>query len=67
MDGEVTWNPPGILVTSCAIDVINFPFDTQTCTLEVTSFGFTIQELNISVHVSGRGTLLGWSSPVISR
>ncbi|XP_076440192.1 5-hydroxytryptamine receptor 3A-like [Babylonia areolata] len=49
-DGEVTWNPPGILLTSCEMTVTYFPFDTQTCVIQVTSFGYTIQELNISVH-----------------
>nr|KAG5713718.1 hypothetical protein BaRGS_024345 [Batillaria attramentaria] len=52
-DGQVTWNPPGILVTSCEMDTTDFPFDTQTCSLSVTSFGYTIQELNISVHDTG--------------
>ncbi|KAL8565143.1 hypothetical protein ACOMHN_003930 [Nucella lapillus] len=51
-DGQVTWNPPGILETSCDMDVRYFPFDMQTCSIEVTSFGYTIKEVNISVHSS---------------
>ncbi|KAL8588912.1 hypothetical protein ACOMHN_012950 [Nucella lapillus] len=49
-DGQVTWNPPGILSLACEMTVSYFPFDTQVCSIQVTSFGYTIQELNISVH-----------------
>ena len=54
-DGRVTWNPPGILEMACEMVVTYFPFDTQTCAIQVTSFGYTIQELNISVQVSQLG------------
>ena len=49
--GTVTWNPPGILRTSCEMDVAHFPFDLQTCSIQVTSFGYTIAELDLFVQV----------------
>ncbi|XP_070187475.1 5-hydroxytryptamine receptor 3A-like [Littorina saxatilis] len=49
-DGQVTWNPPGIVLTACEMVVTYFPFDIQTCSLQVTSFGYTIQELNVSTQ-----------------
>ncbi|KAK3775001.1 hypothetical protein RRG08_036295 [Elysia crispata] len=41
--GSVIWNPPGLISVSCDMDVTHFPFDTQVCSLQVTSFGYTIQ------------------------
>ncbi|RUS84305.1 hypothetical protein EGW08_007949 [Elysia chlorotica] len=40
--GVVTWNPPGLLSVSCKMDITKFPFDTQVCSMQVTSFGYTI-------------------------
>nr|XP_034302803.1 neuronal acetylcholine receptor subunit alpha-3-like isoform X1 [Crassostrea gigas] len=39
--GEVRWEPPGIYVTHCDFNVLYYPFDYQTCSVEVTSFAFT--------------------------
>ena len=33
--GEVTWLPTGMLTSSCSLDLFKFPFDTQTCTIQV--------------------------------
>jgi hypothetical protein len=55
-DGSVTWNPPGILTLSCEMVVIYFPFDQQLCSISVTSFGYTIQELNMTMQVCTTGT-----------
>ncbi|GFO18471.1 neuronal acetylcholine receptor subunit alpha-3 [Plakobranchus ocellatus] len=46
-DGDVEWHPPGILKMSCEMDSTYFPFDRQTCTIVVTSFGFTMNEVSI--------------------
>nr|KAI8738997.1 neuronal acetylcholine receptor subunit alpha-6-like [Biomphalaria glabrata] len=59
--GKVTWNPPALLTVSCTMDITYFPFDTQTCALQVTSFGYTIQELSIFVY--GSGVVLSYFSP----
>ncbi len=33
--GTVNWIPPGILKSSCKIDITWFPFDDQSCYLKV--------------------------------
>lgn len=33
--GDITWIPPGILKSSCNIDIAWFPFDDQNCSLKV--------------------------------
>lgn len=32
-EGMVTWYPHQVFLSSCAVDVRNFPFDNQTCHL----------------------------------
>ena len=34
-DGTVKWDPPGVYTTHCDVDITWFPFDTQTCHVEV--------------------------------
>ncbi|XP_070187472.1 acetylcholine receptor subunit beta-type lev-1-like [Littorina saxatilis] len=43
--GTLQWSPPGILLVSCSTDIRFFPFDSQTCSVSVKTFGYTIQEL----------------------
>jgi hypothetical protein len=45
--GEVRWDPPGLYVTHCDIDVTYYPFDYQMCQIEVTSFAFSTNVLNL--------------------
>jgi hypothetical protein len=33
----------------CAMDVSTFPYDTQTCSLQFTCFGLTVNEVNLTV------------------
>ena len=35
-DGQVLWIPPAIYMSSCGIDITNFPFDIQTCYMKFT-------------------------------
>ncbi|XP_059165692.1 neuronal acetylcholine receptor subunit alpha-3-like [Physella acuta] len=51
--GTVSWNPPGLLTVSCNMDISYFPWDQHTCAIQVTSFGYTVQELDIKVYGSG--------------
>lgn len=51
--GTVNWNPPGLVSVNCDMDITNFPFDTQTCALQITSFGYTIQELDVETYGDG--------------
>ncbi|OWF51074.1 Neuronal acetylcholine receptor subunit alpha-6 [Mizuhopecten yessoensis] len=45
-NGEVKWDPLGVYETKCEIDITWYPFDKQTCSIELTSWGF------ISSHVT---------------
>ncbi|CAG2223637.1 unnamed protein product [Mytilus edulis] len=47
-DGEVRWEPPAILSTSCDMDVTFFPYDIQTCEVELASWGFPSTAVNLS-------------------
>jgi hypothetical protein len=46
--GEVEWELPRIFVTHCSVDVQYFPFDTQKCIVELTSWAYAIEELHIT-------------------
>ncbi|XP_041354404.1 neuronal acetylcholine receptor subunit alpha-7-like isoform X2 [Gigantopelta aegis] len=52
-NGKVVWNPPGIYVTNCDIDITYYPFDTQTCYISLKSVGYNIRELNLTLLDSG--------------
>ncbi len=34
-DGKVLWNAPGVVKTTCGIDVEHFPFDYQICYIRI--------------------------------
>ncbi|KAL5006059.1 hypothetical protein ScPMuIL_017217 [Solemya velum] len=42
---EVRWEIPIIFVTHCEVDVTFFPFDTQDCEIELTSWAYSKSEL----------------------
>ncbi|XP_057606959.1 5-hydroxytryptamine receptor 3A isoform X3 [Hippopotamus amphibius kiboko] len=48
-DGEVQNYKPLQVVTACSLDIYNFPFDVQNCSLTFTSWLHTIQDINISL------------------
>lgn len=48
-NGQVTWSPADIFTTSCVTDVTYYPFDTQTCDIIVTSWGYTKAEMQFQV------------------
>nr|ADP08790.1 nicotinic acetylcholine receptor alpha subunit [Azumapecten farreri] len=48
--GHVKWEPPGIYDTHCEVDITWFPFDRQSCYIELTSWGYTIDVVNLSHH-----------------
>ncbi|XP_060068088.1 neuronal acetylcholine receptor subunit alpha-3-like [Ylistrum balloti] len=43
--GRVDWEMPQIFITSCTIDTTYYPFDTQECAIDVTSWAYTRDEL----------------------
>ena len=49
-DGEVRWEPAAILSTSCDMDVTFFPYDSQTCDIELASWGFHTDAVNLSFY-----------------
>ncbi|KAK3802386.1 hypothetical protein RRG08_034531 [Elysia crispata] len=50
--GEMTWEPPGIFETHCDVDVTYYPFDTQICVVEVTSWAYTLTEVSLEAEES---------------
>ncbi|VDN97693.1 unnamed protein product [Rodentolepis nana] len=51
-DGHVLWIPPIIYKTSCAIDVKYFPFDEQTCRMELGSWTYIKEQFyNNQTHI----------------
>ncbi|CAC5407623.1 CHRNN [Mytilus coruscus] len=46
--GEVIYNHGGILKAKCPTDISKFPFDTQTCTLQLITWGFVQSNLLLS-------------------
>ncbi|KAM5185886.1 5-hydroxytryptamine receptor 3A [Callospermophilus lateralis] len=47
--GEVQNYKPLQVVTACSLDIYNFPFDVQNCSLTFTSWLHTIKDINISL------------------
>ncbi|XP_048251462.1 neuronal acetylcholine receptor subunit alpha-6-like [Haliotis rufescens] len=54
--GLVRWTPPRIITTACDMDPTFFPFDRHTCSIEITSFGYTLGEVNLTVRGAGMVT-----------
>ncbi|XP_062610163.1 acetylcholine receptor subunit beta-like, partial [Saccostrea cucullata] len=50
-DGTLTWTPGGVYLTSCTTDVTFYPFDIQTCSVLLTTWGYT----NIEIALTGVG------------
>ncbi|XP_075404882.1 5-hydroxytryptamine receptor 3A [Tenrec ecaudatus] len=48
-DGDIHNYKPLQMVTACSLDIYNFPFDVQNCSLTFTSWLHTIQDINISL------------------
>ncbi|XP_071101748.1 neuronal acetylcholine receptor subunit alpha-3-like [Haliotis cracherodii] len=50
-DGQVVWEPPGIHSVHCEMDTTYYPFDGQKCALDVASWAYNINEVNLT-HLS---------------
>nr|XP_022295994.1 acetylcholine receptor subunit beta-like isoform X1 [Crassostrea virginica] len=48
-DGSVYWYPYTVFETSCDLDVTYFPFDTQTCSVIITSWSYSHWEVNFTI------------------
>ncbi|XP_010893101.2 neuronal acetylcholine receptor subunit beta-2 [Esox lucius] len=45
--GDIFWLPPAIYKSACAIEVQNFPFDQQNCTLKFRSWTYDYTEVDL--------------------
>ncbi|XP_035825946.1 neuronal acetylcholine receptor subunit alpha-6 [Aplysia californica] len=51
-DGNVFWAPGSIFPTSCSLDMTNYPFDRQTCYIQMISMGLQASELIFTERVT---------------
>lgn len=49
-NGECMWSRPGIFMFSCPLDLHNFPFDIQSCSMTFASWIFSNQYLNLKPY-----------------
>ncbi len=52
-NGNVMWMPPGIIESSCEVNVALYPFDTQTCPLTFGTWSFTDSLVNVRLARGG--------------
>ncbi|XP_060067115.1 acetylcholine receptor subunit alpha-1-B-like [Ylistrum balloti] len=45
--GAITWSPGSFLDIKCSPDVSYFPFDIQTCAIQLAAWGYTYQEVTL--------------------
>lgn len=43
--GLINWNPAGIYLVSCSSDITYYPLDQQVCTVKVSTWGYTTNEI----------------------
>ena len=58
--GNVSWYTHSMWKSSCSIDVTNFPFDDQTCSLLFGSWTHSSQELNLDFAIPVSSVVPGW-------
>ncbi|XP_069108301.1 acetylcholine receptor subunit delta-like [Argopecten irradians] len=49
MRGLMIWSPSGIYKTMCETDVTFYPFDTQTCDISISTWGYTDNEIALGI------------------
>ncbi|KAL8596820.1 hypothetical protein ACOMHN_027149 [Nucella lapillus] len=47
--GKVMWFPGGLFQTFCSIDILRYPLDTQTCSVEVSSWIYPGNAMNVAL------------------
>ncbi|OWF45407.1 acetylcholine receptor subunit beta-type unc-29-like [Mizuhopecten yessoensis] len=46
--GDALWEPGNLFQTSCDAQIKKFPFDEQTCTIDILPYGYMEDEINIT-------------------
>ncbi|XP_033747801.1 acetylcholine receptor subunit beta-like [Pecten maximus] len=77
--GILTWRISGIFDTYCDIDTLLYPFDTQTCSISMTSLAYSLKEVDLAfrdtpvdaqdLHANGEWIYIGFrtSRNLVSR
>ncbi|XP_066271920.1 neuronal acetylcholine receptor subunit beta-4-like isoform X1 [Branchiostoma lanceolatum] len=50
-NGLVEWLPPAIFMSACAVDVVQFPFDRQNCSMKFGSWTYDSREVDVRLVV----------------
>ncbi|XP_060071706.1 acetylcholine receptor subunit alpha-like [Ylistrum balloti] len=51
-DGHVSWAPGALLTATCTPDVFKYPFDQQTCSLQLNPWGYSSQQVKLNIPSS---------------
>ncbi|AWP00834.1 putative acetylcholine receptor subunit beta-like [Scophthalmus maximus] len=54
-NGRVTWTPPALYCSSCGVEVENFPFDWQKCTMQFRSYTYDSTEIDLQYALDPKG------------
>ena len=54
--GRVSWSVPLSMTTTCTMDVTNFPFDSQQCSILIGSWQYNADEVDIECQDAGFDT-----------
>ncbi|XP_060063094.1 acetylcholine receptor subunit alpha-1-B-like [Ylistrum balloti] len=46
-DGSIVWQPGGLIDVKCSPDVMYFPFDTQSCSIQLAPWGYVRSEVDL--------------------
>ena len=51
-DGSARWQPGGVFVIACALNMNYYPFDDQNCTIEIETWVYTSDKVNLTNSLS---------------
>ena len=47
-NGSARWQPGGVYAISCDLDMVFYPFDDQRCTMELETWAYTSDKVNLT-------------------